>query len=636
MKVVPRIVAYSRTNLQRYRSKRLYNSKNLVSNQVPQEDLATLVEKLKRGIQFEQKKGLQNWPGQNQIFSDFLRDALDAVFHHNGVGDRESYQRLSELVNKSRLYSQMTEDMRMGVLSDVEKVLHHIEQGSERLIGMECTPFVFDLEATGLSTKTSHIVEIAAANMVTQESFVSQVRLPDGVSIDPDVEKLTGLQTDDFRSVRVPAFEQAVSEFFSFIQTGCRSSTSVPLLIGHNIVSYDVRLLHNRLQASGMEREQRFLLEDCFFLDTLRLSRDLLDDVESFKLGNLYYYLTGKQPKNTHRALGDVHITMEVVNGLLRRMKVDDLGQGRASNVLKPYIITSDFIKVDKIEKSNGVSKKRPRKDVGAMLSRDDILNMGVAGDLVATDAENDMSMSNIFDDEKAIRLQTPVKEMGTVFSTADKKLLTQMECSTLKDVLYLFPRGYLAASIGEFPQNDIEVDQAIVLPVYMEKMKAFRGKFHILNARMCCLHHDMVMAGKPWEGKETNPVLEYKAFRRGRSAGWAIANEEKRFKAMGNFFAVSAQVTLSDDGGTFVIKEKTLELMSLDSYMKLPKSDIFLRAMYPQKARISAQSVSDIVSKALGAAKQATSRLLEPLPSDLRQKYSIGRFYDSIQVRNI
>lgn len=636
MKVVPRIVAYSRTNLQRYRTKRLYNSRNQVSNQVPQEDLATLVEKLKRGIQFEQKKGLQNWPGQNQIFSDFLSDALDTVLRHRGLGDGESYHRLSELVKKSKSYSQMTEDMRMSVLSDVEKMLCHIEQGSGNSVGhdgMECTPFVFDLEATGLSTKTSHVVEIAAANMVTQESFVSRIRLPDGVSIHPDVEKLTGLQTEDLRDARVPLFEQAISEFFSFIQTACnRRPASVPLLIGHNIVSYDVRLLHNRLQASGMERERRFLLEECLFLDTLKLSRDLLDDAESYKLGYLYYYLTGKQPENTHRALGDVHLTLEVVQGLLRRMNVDDLGQGRASDVLKPYIITSEVIKVDKSEETDVVSRETRPKDVGAMLTRDDILNMDVAGDLVEIDSEPDTFLSDIFEDKRAVRLQTPVKEMSTVFSTADKKLLTQVECSTLKDVLYLFPRGYLAASIGKFPQSDIEVDQAIVLPVYMEKVKVFRGKFHVLHATMRCLHHDKVMAGRPWEGKETNPVIEYKAFRRGRSAAWAIANEEKRLKSFGNFFAVSAQVTVSD-AGTFVIKEKTLDLMPLDAFMKLPKSDIFLRAMYPQKARISAQSVSDIVSKALGAAKQASTRLLEPLPSNIRQKYFIGRFYDSIQV---
>jgi ATP-dependent DNA helicase RecG len=105
----------------------------------------------------------------------------------------------------------------------------------------------------------------------------------------------------------------------------------------------------------------------------------------------------------------------------------------------------------------------------------------------------------------------------------------------------------------------------------------------------------------------------------------------------MGNMFAISGQVSPvssqeSGDGGEnikFAVKEKTLEMMDLAAFQRLPRASEYLKPLYPQKSRATSQSVSQIVSKMLERVE--TMRLANPIPRDIREVHGIARYDTSI-----
>ena len=123
--------------------------------------------------------------------------------------------------------------------------------------------------------------------------------------------------------------------------------------------------------------------------------------------------------------------------------------------------------------------------------------------------------------------------------------------------------------------EADGEVDQSIVLSVHLDALKVYRGKFHVLNAQFRCLDYDDLLAGTHLQTMHRNPVIHLQVFRKGRSAAWAIMNEEKRIRGFGSIFALSGQVKLSTDkegNRKFVLKEASLELFDLNALSRLPR----------------------------------------------------------------
>lgn len=147
----------------------------------------------------------------------------------------------------------------------------------------------FDLETTGRNSKTCEIIEISGIlvrNNEVKEEFSSLVH--PGIRISSEIENLTGI-TNNMLSA-APSLDKVLPEFIAFI--GDKP------LIGYNIASFDMHIL-NRFTAKLLGR---FI--DNYYIDLLTLSRKMLPDLSSHKLGALASFCHCIA-ESAHRALSD-------------------------------------------------------------------------------------------------------------------------------------------------------------------------------------------------------------------------------------------------------------------------------------------------------------------------------------------
>lgn len=161
---------------------------------------------------------------------------------------------------------------------------------------------IYDLETTGTNTKWAEIVEIAAKrlNVVGNEidRFDTLVKPPGG-RINPSATKIHGISTEDVKDA--PSIEIVLPEFCSFIQDS--------ILVGHNVVGYDNRIL---------ERDMQGILHSNLnnpVYDTLITARKLLPR-QRRGLGVLAEKF-GIEHKTLHRAMEDVEVNRKVFKELI-------------------------------------------------------------------------------------------------------------------------------------------------------------------------------------------------------------------------------------------------------------------------------------------------------------------------------
>lgn len=614
------------------------------------------IDRLRSGIRFEVQRGCQNYPGTTMLFSDFLVGELRHV-----VKDE-----VDPLLASAQEYCRWPSESRRAFLATVEAHLDNLNNLVERdsELGGEVPrdvgrgdevdvqaasssyyPFVIDTETTGFSSKTAHVVELCVLDLLTGAHYLRRVRLPEGVVMHPGAAAVTGISTEDLRRPELPTFDAAMRGAMDFIydRVGIHSNQS-PLLIGHNILRYDVQLLRNRMQDYGMTDGLQQLDTDFVFFDTLSYAKEMATGIgaESNKLTDLYRACMRREPENAHSSLGDVLMTRDVLASLaFGENEERDWGMFFGSRVRESIVRGG--------ERGPGVGAGRERvrqpsarkPTASAALSPSELLDIVVPesigsswsdsghevfGELAGAVEDDDTDVAS------SITLASPIKELGVAFTPTENKLLAQMRLETLRDVLYVFPRGYLVASVGAFPAADVDVDQSIVLPVYVDSLKVFRGKFHILNAQFRCLNYDDLLAGTHLQTMHQNPVIHHQVFRKGRSAAWAIMNEEKRIRGFGSILALSGQVKLTTDkegNQKFVLKEASLELFDLNALSRLPRHAQYLQPLYPSRSKTTSQSVTQIVSKVLE--KVEKTRLANPIPADIRLAHGISSYASSI-----
>lgn len=99
---------------------------------------------------------------------------------------------------------------------------------------------------------------------------------------------------------------QALLSFLDFLK-----SKSCPVLIGHNIGSYDVPILSRLLEEFGLLAAFLQLISGC--IDTLKLSRKVFSKSEilNYKQSTLVKAILGKE-YDAHNALEDVKILFQL------------------------------------------------------------------------------------------------------------------------------------------------------------------------------------------------------------------------------------------------------------------------------------------------------------------------------------
>lgn len=158
---------------------------------------------------------------------------------------------------------------------------------------------VVDIETTGFSVGYCHIIEIAALKVRHGEIInVFQTFVQQNDPIPSFIVSLTGITDLDVAGGK-PIYH-AIEEFVEFV-------SDLPL-VGHN-VSFDFRFLNYDCE----KHLNRSISNE--LIDTMRLAKSLINDIQNYKLGTLINYF---QIANLgqHSAVNDVRMTFELIRCL--------------------------------------------------------------------------------------------------------------------------------------------------------------------------------------------------------------------------------------------------------------------------------------------------------------------------------
>ncbi len=149
---------------------------------------------------------------------------------------------------------------------------------------------VIDLETTGLNPKTDKIIEIGAVRVrggVATEQFETLVN--PGRKLEERITELTGIHDKELQEA--PYIEAVLPKLINFI--------GEDILVGHRVL-FDFSFIKKAAANMNISFEKRGI-------DTLKLSRRFLPELESKKLTSLcgYYGI----PIKAHRAVEDAKAT---------------------------------------------------------------------------------------------------------------------------------------------------------------------------------------------------------------------------------------------------------------------------------------------------------------------------------------
>ena len=177
------------------------------------------------------------------------------------------------------------------------------------------TSICFDLETTGIDTKTCEIVELAAV------AFNYDCRTRGGPHIVSEFSSLVKPEFNDPGAVAIHKITDAMLEheqdidvvgprFLKWLDT---LPSTKRVWIGHNIRRFDVPILRRVL---GFDKRLRGPL-----FDTYEVAKTVYPNCKSKKLTSLYRYLNPKARTNgAHRALYDVKMNIVLACDELRRL----------------------------------------------------------------------------------------------------------------------------------------------------------------------------------------------------------------------------------------------------------------------------------------------------------------------------
>ena len=162
---------------------------------------------------------------------------------------------------------------------------------------------IIDIETTGGKFNEEAITEIAIfryENFEIKDRFISLVK-PDR-KIQPYVSKLTGIRENMLSNS--PKFYEIAKQIIEI--------TSDCIIVAHN-AEFDYRMLKTEFKRLGYNFKRKSLC-------TVKLSKNLIPNLKSYKLGNLVKEL-GIPISNRHRAFGDAMATLKLFELLVQKDK---------------------------------------------------------------------------------------------------------------------------------------------------------------------------------------------------------------------------------------------------------------------------------------------------------------------------
>ncbi|MBR0420028.1 MAG: PHP domain-containing protein, partial [Erysipelotrichaceae bacterium] len=174
----------------------------------------------------------------------------------------------------------------------------------------DCEYIVFDLETTGLSTEYDHIIEFGAV-LMRKGTVVEKkdVLIKPPIELSNNIKNLTHITDDLLRDAK--AFKEAKDEILDFIKDR--------VLVAHN-ASFDYGFLNSELERIGLPPLMNPVI------DTLDLSRSLLKNRRSYRLGNMCRaYNIPYDEEVAHRADYDADVLSQVFNFMLKDLAKENV-----------------------------------------------------------------------------------------------------------------------------------------------------------------------------------------------------------------------------------------------------------------------------------------------------------------------
>lgn len=161
---------------------------------------------------------------------------------------------------------------------------------------------ILDLETTGLNPKEDSIIEIGCIKIKEgKEVDRFETFIKPAEAISERITEITGINNEMI--VNAPQFNYIANQLWKFLKD--------EIIVGHN-VKFDINFLYeNFLNSLGLSFYNNYL-------DTLSLSREVYQDVESYKLEDLAKKL--KVESQNHRAMADCILVKELLNDLMNEM----------------------------------------------------------------------------------------------------------------------------------------------------------------------------------------------------------------------------------------------------------------------------------------------------------------------------
>ena len=207
------------------------------------------------------------------------------------------------------------------LVDDLETIVQN-EKGQD----LQHETVVFDIETTGFSAETDHIIEIGAVKLQNNEIVDRMdVFVNPGVPIPFRITQLTSI--DDSMVMDADPIEKVLPDFLRW----CGDA----VIVAHN-ASFDTGFIAKNAKRLGLSY-------DPTILDTVGLSRLLLPQLNRYKLDTVAKEL-GVSLEHHHRAVDDAACTAEIymkeielvkARGAERLADIDHLEFDHAANVMK-------------------------------------------------------------------------------------------------------------------------------------------------------------------------------------------------------------------------------------------------------------------------------------------------------------
>jgi len=176
----------------------------------------------------------------------------------------------------------------------------------------------YDTETTGVKSDKDRIVEIAAFNPKTEQTFVQFIN--PGMPIPPEATAITGI-TDEMVK-EAPSFAVVGQNFINF----CGQDA---ILIAHNNDAFDKPFLENECKRNEL------IIPAWKYIDSLKWSRKYRTDLRSHALQSLRE-VYGIEANQAHRALDDVMVLYKIFSFM-----IDDLSYETVLSLLsQPQSLT--------------------------------------------------------------------------------------------------------------------------------------------------------------------------------------------------------------------------------------------------------------------------------------------------------